>query len=285
MARRKLWAGGWCRCGRRSGGGSRRGLAGDRRQAEPAAVASGAECRARAARRGRGRRERLGQHSRLSLPQEARQQPRGCGGKPARRRQHGERGRPPQTARASRPRPRATSSVDVYVTGDIAQAEPRAARARDARDRDQRPSRRSAWSRATCRPPHCRRPRRSPRTRAVLSPVVEPQHPGSVLSQGDAAIHGPAGARARRDGSRASQVGIISDSIDKVRGGDRRTRRRRETCPRTVDVPRSTCRAAPTRAARWPRSSTTRPRASAASSSSTGGGGAAGEGEHRSTAS
>jgi hypothetical protein len=106
--------------------------------------------------------------------------------------------------------------VDVYVTGEIAEAEKalRALGMHVTAVSDLAPQRMvegylpaDALAKAA----------KLAGTRAVLSTVVGIDA-GGTLSQGDAAIHGPA-ARALGATGTGVAVGIISDSIDKVKGG------------------------------------------------------------------
>ena len=152
--------------------------------------------------------------------------------------------------------------VDVYVTTDIAQAE-RALRALGMRvtgTSDIAPQRMVEGYLPAAALPEAAK---LPGTRAVLSTVVG-MDSGGTLSQGDAAIRGPA---ARALGATGTGVASASSRTrsTRCRAGSR-TRRRREICPRP-STSSSIRRAGPTRDARWPRSSSTRPRASVASHS------------------
>ena len=118
--------------------------------------------------------------------------------------------------------------VDVYVTA-MSRAAADALRALGMRvTGDRATARRSAWSRASCRPAALPAAAALPATRAILAPF-------SNLSTGSVALAGrrcdprPAGARVRPTGAGVT-VGIISDSIDQVGGGHRGLAGRRETC-------------------------------------------------------
>ena len=196
--------------------------------------------------------------------------------------------RPPRASRSARRPPCASTGsvkltgmdrvengkvlVNVYVNGSVVGGGRPAARTRDGGHRDQRQRHRSGvvagWLPAD---ELLTQVAALTQTRAVLAShgmadVADGSggtDTGSVLSQGDAAQHGPQARAARHDRRRGQ--GRRHLRLDQRRRqrfqrhrhqrGDRRPARR--TRPRC-----RTTRAAPTRAGRWPRSSTTRPRAS-----------------------
>ena len=126
----------------------------------------------------------------------------------------------------------------------------------DARSSDR--AARSGWSRGSCRPARSPAAAALAATRAILTPQSGVSAPAASLSQGDAAIHGPAGARARRRPAPASRSASSRTRSTGSAAGIAGSQAHAATCPPNVQDARSTARAAATRAARWPRSSTTR---------------------------